>query len=105
MIDEAGNVQIMDFEIARSLESKSITGAGVMIGTPEYMSPESGNERKSNQRPIVIETNQVWLAFTKNVSYPSLQSKGGSSKPIRRASSFMMLISALRESSGSGSIV
>lgn len=40
MIDEAGNVRIMDFGIARSLESKSITGAGVMIGTPEYMSPE-----------------------------------------------------------------
>ena len=30
----------MDFGIARSLEKKSITGAGVMIGTPEYMSPE-----------------------------------------------------------------
>jgi serine/threonine protein kinase len=30
----------MDLGIALSLESKSITGAGVMIGTPEYMSPE-----------------------------------------------------------------
>jgi serine/threonine protein kinase/Flp pilus assembly protein TadD len=40
MVDEGGNVRIMDFGIARSLEKKSITGAGVMIGTPEYMSPE-----------------------------------------------------------------
>ncbi|MCX6574582.1 MAG: protein kinase, partial [Candidatus Aminicenantes bacterium] len=40
MVDEGGGVHIMDFGIARSLEKKSITGAGVMIGTPEYMSPE-----------------------------------------------------------------
>jgi serine/threonine protein kinase len=40
MVDEGGNVRIMDFGIARSLDKKGITGAGVMIGTPEYMSPE-----------------------------------------------------------------
>jgi serine/threonine protein kinase/tetratricopeptide (TPR) repeat protein len=40
MVDEGGNVRIMDFGIARSLEGKGLTGAGIMIGTPEYMSPE-----------------------------------------------------------------
>jgi serine/threonine protein kinase/tetratricopeptide (TPR) repeat protein len=40
MIDREGNVRIMDFGIARSLREKGITGAGSMIGTPEYMSPE-----------------------------------------------------------------
>jgi serine/threonine protein kinase/tetratricopeptide (TPR) repeat protein len=40
MVDEDGNARIMDFGIARSLRGKGITGAGVMIGTPEYMSPE-----------------------------------------------------------------
>ncbi|NOR15113.1 MAG: protein kinase, partial [Candidatus Aminicenantes bacterium] len=40
MIDKEGNARIMDFGIARSLSAKGITGAGVMIGTPEYMSPE-----------------------------------------------------------------
>ncbi len=40
MIDREGNARIMDFGIARSLEAKGITEAGVMIGTPQYMSPE-----------------------------------------------------------------
>ncbi len=40
MIDREGNVRIMDFGIARSLKIKGQTGAGVVIGTPEYMSPE-----------------------------------------------------------------
>jgi serine/threonine protein kinase/tetratricopeptide (TPR) repeat protein len=40
MIDREGDVRIMDFGIARSLKDKGITGPGVMIGTPEYMSPE-----------------------------------------------------------------
>ena len=40
MIDRQGNVRIMDFGIARSREVKGITAAGMMIGTPEYMSPE-----------------------------------------------------------------
>jgi hypothetical protein len=40
IIDRSGEARIMDFGIARSLAAKSRTGAGVMIGTPEYMSPE-----------------------------------------------------------------
>ncbi|MDH7513299.1 MAG: protein kinase [Clostridiales bacterium] len=40
MIDGEGNARIMDFGIARSLHAESITGEGVIIGTPEYMSPE-----------------------------------------------------------------
>src|SRR5512138_1438182 len=40
MIDRHGNARIMDFGIARLTGAKGITGASVMIGTPEYMSPE-----------------------------------------------------------------
>jgi len=50
MIDKEGNVRIMDFGIARSLEAKGITGAGVMIGTPEYMSPEQVEGKEIDQR-------------------------------------------------------
>jgi serine/threonine protein kinase/Tfp pilus assembly protein PilF len=50
MIDREGNVRIMDFGIARSLKEKGITGAGVMIGTPEYMSPEQVEGKEADQR-------------------------------------------------------
>jgi tetratricopeptide (TPR) repeat protein/tRNA A-37 threonylcarbamoyl transferase component Bud32 len=40
MIDEEGTARIMDFGIASSLETKGTTVPGVMIGTPEYISPE-----------------------------------------------------------------
>ncbi len=50
MIDKAGRARIMDFGIARSIEAKKITGAGVMIGTPEYMSPEQVEGKEIDQR-------------------------------------------------------
>ena len=50
MIDKEGNARIMDFGIARSLKGKGITGAGVIIGTPEYMSPEQVEGKEADQR-------------------------------------------------------
>ena len=50
MIDEDGSARIMDFGIARSLSGKGITGAGVMIGTPEYMSPEQVEGKETDPR-------------------------------------------------------
>jgi serine/threonine protein kinase/tetratricopeptide (TPR) repeat protein len=50
MIDKEGNARIMDFGIARSVKGKGITGAGVMIGTPEYMSPEQVEVKEVDQR-------------------------------------------------------
>jgi serine/threonine protein kinase/tetratricopeptide (TPR) repeat protein len=50
MIDKEGNVRIMDFGIASSLSTQGITGAGVMIGTPEYMSPEQVEAKEIDQR-------------------------------------------------------
>jgi serine/threonine-protein kinase len=50
MVDEAGNAKIMDFGIARSLTVKGITGAGVIIGTPEYMSPEQVEGKEADFR-------------------------------------------------------
>jgi serine/threonine-protein kinase len=50
MIDKGGNAKIMDFGIARSISTKGITGAGVMIGTPEYMSPEQAEAKDVDRR-------------------------------------------------------
>jgi serine/threonine protein kinase/tetratricopeptide (TPR) repeat protein len=40
MIDDQGNVRIMDFGIAREAAGPDLTAAGMMVGTPHYMSPE-----------------------------------------------------------------
>jgi len=50
MLDKEGNARIMDFGIARLLKTKGITGAGIMIGTPEYMSPEQVDGKETDQR-------------------------------------------------------
>jgi serine/threonine protein kinase/Tfp pilus assembly protein PilF len=50
MVDRDGQARIMDFGIARSLKAKGITGAGVMIGTPEYMSPEQVEGKDVDER-------------------------------------------------------
>jgi serine/threonine protein kinase/tetratricopeptide (TPR) repeat protein len=50
MIDDNGNVRIMDFGIARTVKEKGITGPGVMIDTPEYMSPEQVEAKEVDQR-------------------------------------------------------
>lgn len=50
MIDRGGNAKIMDFGIARAAKGKGITGSGVMIGTPQYMSPEQVEGKEVDQR-------------------------------------------------------
>jgi serine/threonine protein kinase/Tfp pilus assembly protein PilF len=50
MLDDDGNVRIMDFGIARTIRERGITGTGVMIGTPEYMSPEQVEAKTVDQR-------------------------------------------------------
>jgi serine/threonine protein kinase/Tfp pilus assembly protein PilF len=50
MIDKEGNARIMDFGIARSIKTKGITDEGVIVGTPEYMSPEQVEGKKVDHR-------------------------------------------------------
>jgi serine/threonine protein kinase/Tfp pilus assembly protein PilF len=50
MIDRSGNAKIMDFGIARSIETPDITGTGILIGTPQYMSPEQAEGKDIDSR-------------------------------------------------------
>ena len=50
MIDAEGTPKIMDFGIARFADMDRMTGSGVMIGTPEYMSPEQAELKEVDKR-------------------------------------------------------
>lgn len=50
MIDKEGIARILDFGIARTLESRGLTRSGHLIGTPEYMSPEQAQDTGTDQR-------------------------------------------------------
>jgi serine/threonine protein kinase len=50
MIDKQGYAHIMDFGIARSTKAKGVTTSGMMIGTPDYMSPEQVEGKDVDQR-------------------------------------------------------
>jgi len=59
MIDKDGNTRIMDFGIARSLKTEGISAAGVMIGTPEYMSPEQVEGKDVDQRSDIYSLGAI----------------------------------------------
>ena len=50
MVDKDGRVYVMDFGIARSLETPGMTQTGALMGTPEYMSPEQAKGERVDAR-------------------------------------------------------
>jgi eukaryotic-like serine/threonine-protein kinase len=50
LIDPTGTARIMDFGIARSVQARELTAEGVVIGTPEYMSPEQAEGQEVDHR-------------------------------------------------------
>ncbi len=59
MVDREGNARIMDFGIARSLQGKGVTEAGVILGTPDYMSPEQLEGKEADQRSDIYALGAV----------------------------------------------
>jgi serine/threonine protein kinase/Tfp pilus assembly protein PilF len=50
MVDKQGRVVVMDFGIARSREMPGLTQTGVIVGTPEFMSPEQAKGEEIDSR-------------------------------------------------------
>jgi predicted Ser/Thr protein kinase len=51
MLDAQGNVKVMDFGLAKASEGDSgLTEAGLVVGTPKYISPEQGKGDKLDSR-------------------------------------------------------
>jgi len=70
MLDREGNVKVMDFGIARSLEAGTTSTTG-MMGTPAYMAPEQAEGKKVDNRSdiyalglVLYETFTGAVAFT-----------------------------------------
>ena len=50
MVDGGGVLRIMDFGIARTADSATITGTSEMMGTPDYISPEQVKGEKADAK-------------------------------------------------------
>ncbi len=61
LVDREGWVRIIDFGLAKSQEDLSLTDTGVMMGTPNYMSPEQIRDAKNVDRRADIFSLGVML--------------------------------------------
>jgi serine/threonine-protein kinase len=50
MLDRAGNAVVMDFGIARAVGTEDTIARGLVVGTPEYISPEQARGRPGDER-------------------------------------------------------
>jgi tetratricopeptide (TPR) repeat protein/predicted Ser/Thr protein kinase len=70
MRDMQGRTLVMDFGLARSVDSDGMTNTGALVGTMEYMSPEQAVGKELDQRSDVFALGLVFFELlTGNTPY------------------------------------
>ncbi len=67
MVDKGGRVYVMDFGVARSLETPGMTQTGALVGTPEYMSPEQAKGLKVDARSDLFSMGIIFYEMLSGV--------------------------------------
>jgi tetratricopeptide (TPR) repeat protein/predicted Ser/Thr protein kinase len=68
LVDQGGRVYVMDFGVARSLETPGMTQTGALMGTPEYMSPEQAKGLKVDARSDLFSLGIIFYEMLSGVS-------------------------------------
>jgi serine/threonine protein kinase len=63
LVTSDGMVKILDFGLARVSTRATITKQGIILGTPDYMSPEQASGRPVDKRSDVFSTGSVAYEF------------------------------------------
>src|ERR1700676_2312634 len=66
MCDKAGRILVMDFGLARSIESKGMTQTGALMGTIEYMSPEQSMGKHLDARSDLFAIGLIFYELLTN---------------------------------------
>jgi eukaryotic-like serine/threonine-protein kinase len=66
MCDKAGRILVMDFGLARSIESKGMTQTGALMGTIEYMSPEQSMGKQLDTRSDLFAIGLIFYELLTN---------------------------------------
>ncbi|HYL34427.1 MAG TPA: protein kinase [Bryobacteraceae bacterium] len=70
MIEGSGRVCVMDFGLARSMETTGMTQAGTIMGTPAYMSPEQAKGMPADERSDIFSLGIIaYQMLTGDVPY------------------------------------
>src|SRR5260221_1984768 len=63
VVTTAGKVKVLDFGLARITSRETITRVGIILGTPDYMSPEQATGKAIDQRTDIFSAGAVFYEF------------------------------------------